>query len=90
MWTMKINVSNAQYAALMEIHGPPENVNSMIMCCAPKAGKWTLEGDAKDFEDLLSVIGEEIGEGICSQTNCKHLRSVCKKVDRSSLDWIGM
>ena len=56
MWTMKINVSNAQYAALMEIHGPPENVNSMIMCCAPKAGKWTLEGDAKDFEDLLSVI----------------------------------
>ena len=87
---MKVNVSNAQYSALMEIYGLPENVNSMIMCCAPEAGKWTLEGDAEDFEDLLSVISEEIGKGVCSQTNARHLSSLCKKVDPSSLDWIGM
>jgi len=66
---MKVNVSNAQYFALSEIYGPPENVNSMIMCCSPEDGRWTLEGDAEDFEDLISIIGEEIGESICSQTN---------------------
>ena len=87
---MKVNIARAQYVALMEIYGPPENVHSMIMCSTPQDGKFILEGSAEDFEDLLSLIGEEIGDGICSKTNAKHLLSVCKKVDPSSLDWIGM
>lgn len=88
--TVKLIVSKAQYSALMAIYGPPENVHYMIMCSLPKDGKFSLEGEKEDFEDLLSVISEDIGEGFCSKTNAGHLLAVCKKIDPSSLDWIGM
>lgn len=87
---MKVIVSTAQYSALMDIYGPQENVHNMIMCGLPKDGKFTLQGETQDFEDLLSVISEDIGSGLCSKTNAKQLLGVCKKIDPSSLDWIGI
>ncbi|OED38812.1 hypothetical protein AB833_18315 [Chromatiales bacterium (ex Bugula neritina AB1)] len=87
---MKVIVSRAQYSALMSIYGPPENVHYLIMCSQPKDGKFTLQGETEVFSDLLSVISEEIGVGLCSKTNAMHLLGVCKKIDPSSLDWIGM
>ena len=87
---MKIPVSNTQYSALIDIYGPPENVHDLIMCSEPKDGKLLLQGEKKDFDDLLSVISEDIDSGLCSKTNARHLLGVCKKIEPSSLDWIGM
>lgn len=87
---MQITVTNAQYHALSDIYGPPQNVHYLIMCSSPVDGKWVLDGDDDVFDELLSVISEEIGEGLCSKTNARALLGVCKKIDPSSLDWIGM
>ena len=87
---MNLNVTHAQYSALMDIYGPPANVHDMIMLSKPKGKSWILEGDEDVFDDLLSLISEEIGEGMCTKTNAKHLIGICKKVDPESLNWIGM
>jgi hypothetical protein len=87
---LKVELSKAQYNALLDIYGPPEAVHYMLMTAKPFTNKYVIDGTADEFEQLLNIISEEIGEGICSQTNAKHLLSVCKKVDPSSLDWIGM
>lgn len=86
---MKISITKTQYWALMDIYGPPKNVHHMIMNVDLKDGKYLMEGDDEDFEDLLSLISEEVGEGICSSKDATILLSVCKKVDPSSLNWIG-
>lgn len=87
---MKILLSRPQYSALMDIYGPPEDVHYMIMTAKPDANGWTISGDEDAFDSMLSVISEEIGEGLCSQRNAKALLGICKKVDPASLDWIGM
>ena len=87
---MKINVSTTQYTALLDIYGPPENVHYLLMCSEPKDGKFVLEGEKEDFDDLLSVISQDIGSGLCSKTTARQLLGVCKKIEPSSLDWIGM
>ncbi len=86
---MKISLTGTQYSALMDILGPPENVHHMIMDSFLESNKWTLEGDDDDFDDLLALISEEIGEGMCSKKNAQHLMAICKKTDPSSVDWIG-
>lgn len=87
---MKISVTLTQYAALLDIYGPPQNVHSLINCSRTKNGQFILEGEPEDFDELLSVISEEIGEDFCSKSNAKSLLAVCKKIDPGSLDWIGM
>ena len=87
---MNIQLTTKQYSALLNIYGPPESVHEMIMSSELRNGKNILTGDDEDFDELLSLISEEIGEGLCPATNIQHLLSVCKKVDPSSLDWIGM
>jgi len=86
---MKISLTKIQYWALMNIYGPPTNVHLMIMTAKSNDGKYLIEGDDEDFEDLLSLISEEIGEGLCSRKDATTLLGICKKVDPSSLDWIG-
>lgn len=87
---MEISLTRIQYSALMDIYGPPENVHYMIMTSKPEGNRWILKGDDDDFEDLLTIISEDIGEGLCSKKNINSLLAVCKKVDPTSLDWIGM
>jgi len=87
---MQVIVTNAQYRALSAIYGPPENVHCLIMCSRPVDGKWVLDGKGEVFDELLSVISEEIGEGLCPKNNARALLSICKKIDPSSLDCIGM
>ena len=87
---MKVLVSKAQYSALMDIYGPPEDVHYMIMMANSNEKGWTLSGDDEAFESLLSLISEEIGEGLSTKKNARALLGICKKVDPASLDWIGM
>ena len=87
---MEVYVTQPQYSALMDIYGPPANVHDMIMLSSPKGKGQLLQGDEEDFDELLSLISEEIGEGMCSKTNAKHLLGICKKIDSESLAWIGM
>ena len=86
---MEIQLSNSEYGALMDIKGPPENVHSMIMTAGVSNKTWTLDGDEADFDDLLNLISEEIGEDFCPKKNVRPLLRVCKKVDPESLNWIG-
>lgn len=87
---MKISFTKAQYSALMNIYGPPANVHQLIMSALPKDGKYVIDGDDDDFEELLNLISEEIGDGLCSKKDAITLLGVCKKVDPASLDWIGV
>lgn len=87
---MEVSVTSAQYSALMDIYGPPNNVHDMIMLSRSSGKGQILEGEEEDFDDLLSLISEEIGEGMCNKTNAKRLLAICKKIDPESLDWIGM
>lgn len=59
----------------MDIYGPPENVHSMIMLSNRDGKNQILEGDEKDFDDLLSLISEEIGEGLCTNTKMMTMAS---------------
>jgi len=86
---MTISLTKNQYWALMNIYGPPKNVHDMIMNADLVDGKYLMESDEEDFDDLLSLISEEIGEGLCSNKDAITLLGVCKKVDPTSLDWIG-
>ena len=86
---MKVTVSGKQYFALLNIYGPPANVHHMIMCARGEIGFYIIEGEGEDFDELLSLISEEIGEGLCSKSDARELLSICKKVDPASLDWIG-
>lgn len=87
---MKISLTKIQYYALMNIYGPPGNVHHMIMAAESKDGKYLIESnEEEDFEDLLNLISEEIGEGLCSRKDAATLLGVCKKVDPDSLNWIG-
>ena len=83
---MEIYVTQPQYSALMDIYGPPSNVHEIIMISKRQGKGQLLKGDEEDFDDLLSLISEEIGEGMCSKTNAKHLLGICKKIDAESLD----
>jgi len=87
---MNILLSSPQYSALMDIYGPPEDVHYMLMRAMPGEKCWTLSGYEEAFDSLLSVISEEIGEGLCSQKNARALMGTCKKADPALLDWIGM
>jgi hypothetical protein len=86
---MKVELTHPQYFALCDIYGPPESVHYMLMTSTPANRRFVLDGNDDEFDALLNLISEEIGEGLCSKTNAKHLLSVCKKVDPSSLNWIG-
>lgn len=86
---MEVKISMKQYCALSDIYGPPQNIHYMITCARLENENWVLEGKAEEFDELLSLISEEIGEGLCSKANARELLGVCKKVDPSSLDWIG-
>ena len=86
---MKIALTGTQHSALLDIYGPPENIHHMIMSCHFKDKKWIMEGDEDDFDDLLGLVSEEIGEGMCSKANASRLLAVCKKVDPSAADWIS-
>jgi hypothetical protein len=87
---MEVLITDTQYLALNAIYGPPEDVHYLILLAERRDKGWLLEGEEHVFESLLSTISEEIGEGLCSNTNASRLLSICKKIDPSSLDWIGM
>lgn len=86
---MKISITKIQYWALMDIHGAPANVHQLIMNAGLKEGKYFIEGEDDDFDELLSLISEEIGEGLCSAKNATAMLGICKKIDPDSLNWIG-
>lgn len=87
---MKVIVSKKEFDALMDIRGLPDSVYRMLYSFKEDRGKPVLEGDESDFEELLSLISEEVGVGLCPKKNVSSLLSVCEKVDPNSLDWIGM
>ena len=76
---MKVSISQAQYNALMDIYGPPEDVHLMIMTARLGSDKCMLEGSEETFDLLVSTISEEVGEGFCTQKNARSLLSLCKK-----------
>ena len=87
---MKVTLSTKEYRALADIRGAPEDVHYMIMCSKREKGRDVLVGDESTFEKLLSLISEEIGEGLCPSKNVSQLLGVCRKIEPSSLDWVGM
>ena len=87
---MEIELNKAQYTALLDIYGPPEAVHYMLMTANFVDNKYVINGTDDEFEELLNIISEEICEGTCSRKNASQLLRVCKKVDPSSLNWIGM
>lgn len=86
---MKIVISDKERSALIDIRGMPERVYSMVYDFQQENGKNVLEGDDDDFEQLLGLISEEIGVGLCRKKNIPILLCVCKKIDPESLNWIG-
>lgn len=61
----------------------------MIMAAELKDRKYLIEGNEEEyFEDLLNLINEEIGEGLCSRKDAISLLDLCKKIDPYSLNWI--
>jgi hypothetical protein len=86
---MEVTISMKQYAALSGIYGPPQNIHYMIVCASFENENWVLEGKTEEFDELLSLISEVIGEGLCSTANARELLGICKQIDPSSLDWIG-
>lgn len=86
---MKIVISDKEQSVLIDIRGMPERVYSMVYAFQQENGKNVLEGDDDDFDELLRLISEEIGEGLCPKKNIPILLGVCKKIDPESLNWIG-
>lgn len=86
---MKVLITNKEHNTLTDIRGMPDNVFSMVMAANRELDQYALDGDQEDFDDLLGLISEEIGEGFCPKKNISGLIGVCRKVDPSSLDWIG-
>ena len=86
----KIPLTKKQQYALFDIRGTPDAVHSMIYSMDTVNGKEVLKGSSDDFDELLSLISEEIGEGLCPKKNITPLLQICEKVDPESLDWIGM
>lgn len=86
---MKIVISDKEQGALIDIRGMPDRVYSMVYAFRQENGKNVLEGDDSDFDELLRLISEEIGERLCSKKNIPLLLRVCKKIDPDSLNWIG-
>jgi len=86
---MKVLITEKEHDTLIDIRGLPDSVYSMVYAFKKEKGKCVLEGEQGDFDDLLSLISEEIGEGLCSRKNIPALLGICKKVDPESLDWIG-
>ena len=87
---MKIILSKKEYRALDEIRGAPEDVHYMVMCSKEEQGRMVLEGNESTFEELLGLISEEISERLCPAKNISPLLGICKKINPSSLDWVGM
>jgi hypothetical protein len=87
---MKVLISKKEFNALMDIRGLPDTVYSMLYAFKEENGKHVLEGDEESFDDLLSLISEEIEVEFCPKKNISALLGVCKKVDPESLEWIGM
>jgi adenosyl cobinamide kinase/adenosyl cobinamide phosphate guanylyltransferase len=85
----KILISQKEHCALMDIRGMPDSVHSMVYSSKMEKDKHVLTGADEAFEELLSLISEEIGEGLCPQKNISLLLKICKRIDPESLDWIG-
>ena len=66
---VKISLSKREYSTLMDIRGAPEDVHFMIYASKTEKGRNVLEGDEEIFDGLLSLISEEIGEGLCPSKN---------------------
>ncbi|MBF0363723.1 MAG: hypothetical protein HQK49_22075 [Oligoflexia bacterium] len=87
---MKVLISEKEHYALIDIRDVPDCVHHMVYGANHIKDKYVLEGEKDSFDELLSLISEEIGEGLCPKKNIPTLLSICKKVNPESLDWIGM
>lgn len=85
----KILISQKEHNALMDIRGMPDSVHSMVYSFKMEKDKYVLKGDNEAFEELLSLISEEIGEGLCPRKNVSTLLKICERIDPESLAWIG-
>lgn len=54
----------------------------------PRIWRRLLLRTTSTFEQL-EFLGEELGDGMVSMTVGRALISICAKIDRSSLEWIG-
>lgn len=76
-YDFEIRVSRKEYSALMDIRGLQAGAHSMVMCAdSQQNGDWILRGSDDDFDELLSDLDEEIGEGLAPKKNVSALQRV--------------
>jgi hypothetical protein len=85
----KILISKKEHNALMDIRGMPDSVHLMVYSSKMEKDKHVLMGNDETFEELLSLISEEIGEELCPRKNISTLLKICERIDPESLTWIG-
>jgi hypothetical protein len=84
----KIVITDKEWGVLIEIRGMPDNVHSMVYSASHAKNNQVLKGSDEDFDDLLDLISEEIGVGLCPKKNIKILMGICKKIDANSIEWM--
>jgi hypothetical protein len=87
---MRVPLTKAQYRAVNALRGLPEGAHMLIMCSRATETGGVLEGSEDAFEELVSFIGEEMGEGMLSATASQALWSLCVEIDPDSSDWLGV
>lgn len=87
---MQVTLTQTEYRALNALRGLPQGAHMLVMCSLPTATGATLEGSDDDFSEILSFIGEQMADGMLSETAERALRSMCLKIDPDCADWLGM
>jgi hypothetical protein len=76
-----IEISSAEYGALLNIHGLSEDAHMMVMCAGPaKTGNYNLEGYPSAFEDLTHDLADEIEYRLSPQKRLKHLERLLDRL----------
>jgi hypothetical protein len=87
---MKVALTKAEYRAVNALRGLPEGAHMLIMCSRLTETGGELSGSEDAFEELVSFIGEEIGEGMLSAAAARTLSKLCVKIDPECGEWLGM
>ena len=86
---MRVQLNKAQYDAVNDLRGLPEDAHMLVMCSHHTARGGVLDGSEEAFEQLLSFISEELSYGV-SARRARVLYSVAVAIDPDCADWIGM
>lgn len=87
---MKVTLNKTQYRAINDLRGLPPEAHMLVMCARSTDKGGVLDGRPGAFEELVSHIGEELGDGMVSATAGRALASAAVKIDPACADWLGM